>query len=61
MYKYFCLYTINFKKKIKKKKETNDYLNKIPSYLHLNSINHVIIYIREINYLNISYSFKRSL
>lgn len=61
MYKYFCLYTINFEKKIKKK-ETNDYLNKIPFYLYLNSINHVTIYIQEINYLNISYNFnKRSL
>lgn len=61
VYKYFCLYTINFEKKIKKK-GTNDYLNKIPFYLYLNSINHVTIYIREINYLNISYNFnKRSL
>lgn len=59
MYKYFYIQLI-LRKKIKKKK-TNDYLNKIPSYLYLNSINHVIIYIREINYLNISYSFKRSL
>lgn len=59
MYKYFYIQLI-LRKKIKKKK-TNDYLNKIPSYLHLNSINHIIIYIREINYLNISYSFKRSL
>lgn len=41
MYKYFCLYTINFEKK---KKETNDYLNKILSYLYLNSIDSILCY-----------------